>query len=231
MQKMSVARAASCCASFNELRGCRSESVTNVRADRFVLQALEMLRLPDVASETRWNTARVRVSNTLQNVSGVTAMATHRRHATFAMIVYAGLATALFPTLVHAGTPDEQFDCTSNPHRFISALIDAKSIDPQPTHVEANSVNAFKPAHGAGLHAFGFPIYAVFGYEPDDSLFRQGSGKTVDGPVYGVVVSAPAEPVRTRVEQANSRATVRPVVPLLLTAIVCDGQSAPMSAR
>jgi len=147
------------------------------------------------------------------------------------VLFYVGLAATLLPTLVRASTSDEQFDCTSNPHQFISSLIDAKSIDPQPARVEPNSVNAFRPTHGSELHAFGFRIYRVFGYERDDALFHQGNGKTIDGPVYGVVVSAPAESVKKRLEEANSRATVHAVVPLLLTAIVCDGQSTPVSAR
>jgi hypothetical protein len=33
--------------------------------------------------------------------------------------------------------------------------------------VEANSVNAFRPAHGSNLTAFGFRVYAVLGYEHD----------------------------------------------------------------
>lgn len=148
-------------------------------------------------------------------------MAKRRTHA---VLVYAGLAAALLPAFARAAAPDEQFDCRSSPHAFISSLIDAKSIEPQPTHVAPDSVNAFRPMKGAGLHAFGFPIYAVIGYERDDALFRHGEGKTIDGSVYGVVVSAPVESVRARVEQANVRATVQSVVPLLLTAIVCDGQ-------
>jgi hypothetical protein len=140
------------------------------------------------------------------------------------MLVYVGLAVALYPALARAQSPDEQLDCDSSPHAFITSLIDAKSIDPQPTRVEPDSVNAFRPVKGAALRAFGFPIYAVVGYAHDDTLFRHGKGKTIDGSVYGVVVSAPADSVRERVQQANSRATVQSVVPLLLTAIICDGE-------
>ncbi|MBB3257496.1 hypothetical protein F4827_002361 [Paraburkholderia bannensis] len=118
---------------------------------------------------------------------------------------------------------DKHFDCTSNPHEFISALIEEKSIDPKPSRVEANSVNAFRPAQGIRMSAFGFPIYVVLGYARDDDLFRHGAGKEIKAPLYGVVVSAPAESVRTRVSEANSDATVKSVVPLLLTAIVCGG--------
>ena len=140
----------------------------------------------------------------------------------FAVLAWVGLAAALAPRLACAGAPDQQFDCQSNPHAFISSLIDAKWIEPQPSRVESNSVNAFRPVHGSGLRAFGFPIYAVIGYQRDDSLFRHGDGRSIDGSVYGVVVSGPAKSVRQRVQQANSHAIVRSVVPLLLTAIVCD---------
>ncbi len=135
----------------------------------------------------------------------------------------AGLAALLVPHLAKAQSHDQQFDCKSNPHEFISALIEEKSINPQPSRVEANSVNAFRPVHGARLSAFGFPIYVVLGYARDDTLFHRGAGKEIDAPLYGVVVSAPAESVRTRVREANSDATVHSVVPLLLTAIVCGG--------
>lgn len=135
----------------------------------------------------------------------------------------AGLAALLVPHLAKAQSHDQQFDCKSNPHEFISALIEEKSINPQPSRVEANSVNAFRPVHGTRLSAFGFPIYVVLGYARDDTLFHRGAGKEIDAPLYGVVVSAPAESVRTRVREANSDATVHSVVPLLLTAIVCGG--------
>ena len=136
----------------------------------------------------------------------------------------AALATLLVPAHAHAQSPrDQQFDCKSNPHAFISSLIDEKSIDPEPSRVEANSVNAFRPSRGTRLSAFGFPIYVVLGYDRDDSLFKRGAGKEIASPLYGVVVSAPAETVRSRVREANSDATVQSVVPLLLTAIVCGG--------
>jgi hypothetical protein len=137
----------------------------------------------------------------------------------------AALAALLVPVFAHAqpGPRDEQFDCKSTPHTFISSLIDDKSIDPQPSRVEANSVNAFRPVRGTRLSAFGFPIYVVLGFDRDDTLFRRGAGKEISSPLYGVVVSAPAETVRSRVREANSDATVQSVVPLLLTAIVCGG--------
>lgn len=136
-----------------------------------------------------------------------------------------GVTALLVPLGAHPqeSPPDAQFDCNSNPHNFVTAFIDEKSIDPQPSRVEANSVNAFKPMRGTHLSAFGFPIYVVLGYDRDDTMFRRGGGKEIAAPLYGVVVNAPAESVRTRVRQANSDATVHAVVPLLLTAIVCGG--------
>ncbi|WP_052405734.1 hypothetical protein [Paraburkholderia heleia] len=141
-----------------------------------------------------------------------------------------GLAAfaALLVPVAHAqsmqtASHDQQFDCKSDPHTFISSLIEEKSIEPEPSRVEANSVNAFRPARGTRLSAFGFPIYVVLGYDRDDTLFRRGAGKEITSPLYGVVVSAPAEKVRSRVREANSDATVQSVVPLLLTAIVCGG--------
>lgn len=137
--------------------------------------------------------------------------------------LFAGLAAMLAPAFAHADNHDEQFDCRSTPHTFISSLIDEKSIDPKPSRVEANSVNAFRPVRGNQLSAFGFPIYVVIGYEADDTLFHHGSGKEIEAPLYGVVVSAPADSVRVRLREANSDATVKTVVPLMLTAIVCGG--------
>jgi len=133
-------------------------------------------------------------------------------------------AAMLVPTLAsaHSTLVDDQFDCTSDPHTFISTLIDNKSIGPKPSRVEANSVNAYRPVEGNRLRAFGLPIYAVFGFARDDTLFARGSGKDPSDPVYGVVVSAPATTVRERLREHHSDAQVKAVVPLVLTAIVCE---------
>lgn len=153
-------------------------------------------------------------------VSVFTAMSKRR---TPVVTLFAGLAALVVPAIAHADSHDEQFDCTSNPHAFISSLIDEKSIEPKPSRVESNSVNAFRPVQRGVLRAFGFPIYVVLGYERGDTLFHHGSGKEIDSPLYGVVVSAPEDSVRLRLREANSTATVETVVPLLLTAIVCGG--------
>jgi hypothetical protein len=88
--------------------------------------------------------------------------------------------------------------------------------------IEANSVNAFRPAHGSNLTAFGFHVYAVFGYEQDDPMFKQGSGQPTMTSAYGVVVTGPAESVEARAREAGSDAVIREVVPLLLTAVFCN---------
>lgn len=132
-------------------------------------------------------------------------------------------AAATLPGIAAAQTHaiDDALGCDQQPHAFISGLLDDRSIDAKPMRVESNSVNAFRPAAGSGLMAFGFRVYAVLGYAPDDDLFKAGNGRPVDGTLYGVVVSGPKEAVESRVREAGSSATVRSVVPLVLTAVVC----------
>jgi hypothetical protein len=88
--------------------------------------------------------------------------------------------------------------------------------------VEANSVNAFRPVHGGNLTAFGFHVYAVFGYEQDDPMFKQGSGELIAASTYGVVVTGAAESVEAFARKGGD-AGIREVVPLLLTAVFCNG--------
>lgn len=118
---------------------------------------------------------------------------------------------------------DAQFDCRARPHAFITQLIDDKYIESDPMRVDTNSVNAFRPVHGSDMTVFGFRVYAVLGYEPDDDMFRKGRGKALANPLYGVVLSAPSESVESRVRAAGSTATVHMVIPLLLTAVICSG--------
>lgn len=138
----------------------------------------------------------------------------------FAVLLASG--AGFCPVVAHAYALDAQFDCRARPHAFIGQLIHTQYIDPNPMHVEANSVNAFRPAHGSDITAFGFRVYAVIGYEQDDEMFRKGPGQALAGPLYGAVLSAPSEAVESRVREAGSNATVRMVIPLLLTAVVCS---------
>ncbi|MGF6932540.1 hypothetical protein OKW41_001679 [Paraburkholderia sp. UCT70] len=126
------------------------------------------------------------------------------------------------PVAAHAYALDGQFDCRASPHAFIGQLINNQYINPNPMHVEANSVNAFRPAQGSDITAFGFRVYAVLGYEQDDGTFKKGRGNALAGPLYGAVLSAPSDAVESRVRDAGSNATVRMVIPLLLTAVVCS---------
>lgn len=87
--------------------------------------------------------------------------------------------------------------------------------------VDKNSVNAFRPVHGSDMTAFGFRVYAVLGYEPDDGMFRKGHGQALASPLYGAVLSAPSDSVELRVRAAGSTATVHAVIPMLLTAVIC----------
>lgn len=132
------------------------------------------------------------------------------------------LGIAFYPVLSYTHTLDPQFACKSNAHTFIAGLINDDSIDRDPTHVEANSVNAFRPAQGSDLTAFGYPVHDVFGYEHNDAMFKRGGGEALAGSLYGAVVSAPTEEVEARVRKAGSGAVVQEVVPLVLTAIVCN---------
>jgi len=109
-----------------------------------------------------------------------------------------------------------------SPHAFIKPLLDSQDIDPMPMRVEANSVNAFRPTHDSHLTAFGYRVYAVVGYEEGDSIFQQGSDKPIAKSGYGVVVFGPSDTVKARLREAGSDATVREVVPLLITAVFCS---------
>jgi hypothetical protein len=137
----------------------------------------------------------------------------------FAVLLLSGAGFG--PVAAHAYALDAQFDCRARPHVFIGQLIHTQYVDPNPMHVEANSVNAFRPAHGRDIAAFGFRVYAVIGYEQDDGLFKKGAGQALAGQLYGAVLSAPREAVESRVREAGSNATVRRVIPLLQTAVVC----------
>jgi hypothetical protein len=131
------------------------------------------------------------------------------------------LSMTLYSNLLYAQPLDPQLACDTNAHMFIAGLVNDDYIAPGPTHVEANSVNAFRPKQGSGLTAFGFPVHSVFGYEHNDALFIPGGGDALAGSIYGVVVAAPADQVEARVHESGSDAVVREVVPLVATAIFC----------
>ncbi|MDR5856353.1 hypothetical protein P9239_21985 [Caballeronia sp. LZ062] len=137
----------------------------------------------------------------------------------------AALAGAVMPSVSQAYPLERQLDCKSSAHRFIAPLRDERYIDDSPMRVEANSVNAFRPTHGSDLTAYGFRVYAVLGYEQGDAMFKQGTGAPINDSAYGVVVVGSKESVEARVRESGSTAVVHEVVPLLMTAIFCNGSA------
>jgi hypothetical protein len=132
---------------------------------------------------------------------------------------------ALAPAVCIAQPIESQLDCKSTAHRFIAPLRADESIEATPMRVEANSVNAFKPTRSDALTAYGYRVYAVLGYEQGDAMFRQGSGQPVSDSAYGVVLVAPSDAVEERVREAGSTAVVKSVVPMIMTAVFCDGNA------
>jgi hypothetical protein len=138
-----------------------------------------------------------------------------------ALGVLAALGAVLYAIPSAAYELDAQLDCSSNAHAFITSLQSDQFIEPEPMHVEANSVNAFRPTRGSQLTAFGFRVYAVLGYDQNDQLFHKGSGQAMAGSLYGVVVFGSSESVKTHLQDAGSEAMVREVMPLVMTAVLC----------
>jgi hypothetical protein len=126
----------------------------------------------------------------------------------------------LSPTFARAGAIEEQLDCKSTGHGFISPLLQSGEIQMKPMRVERNSINAFRPARGVKLTAFDFPVFVVLGYEKDDPIFTPGKGDPIADWAYGVVVTGSSDDVKERMRQTGSNAVVREVTPLM-TAILC----------
>lgn len=134
--------------------------------------------------------------------------------------VFLALAAAALPLSSHAAALDAPLTCNESGHQFIADLAQQQLIDPKPMRVESNSINAFSPAQGADLSAFGFHVFAVVGYEKDDPMFRVGDGEPVARSAYGVVVFGGEAKVQTALAEAGSTAIVHRVAPLV-TAIFC----------
>lgn len=126
----------------------------------------------------------------------------------------------LTPTLARAGAIEEQLNCKSSGHAFITPLLQSGEIDSKPMRVEANSVNAFRPAHGVHLTAFDYRVFAVLGFQKDDPLFKMGNGDPIGDSAYGVVVVGPSDDVEDHVRKTGSPAVIHNVTPLI-TAILC----------
>ena len=133
----------------------------------------------------------------------------------------AAMSFGLSSTLAHAGSIDEQLDCKSTGHGFISALLQSGELQSKPMRVESNSINAFRPARGVKLTAFDFQVFVVLGYEKDDPIFKPGKGAPIGDSAYGVVVTGASDDVKDRLRQIGSSATVHEVTPVM-TAILCQ---------
>ncbi|SAL17431.1 hypothetical protein AWB71_00723 [Caballeronia peredens] len=120
----------------------------------------------------------------------------------------------------HARALDAQLDCKSTPHDFIAPLQESKLLDAKPMRVEPNSINAFRPAKGAVLTAYGFKVYALVAYQKDDPLFKPGKGEPIGDAAYGAVVWGGDVEVEQKVREAGSDAVVHHVAPFI-TAIFC----------
>jgi hypothetical protein len=119
-----------------------------------------------------------------------------------------------------ASALDAALACNETGHQFIADLAQQQLIEPTPTRVESNSINAFRPAKGADLSAFGFHVFAVVGFEKDDPMFHTGDGEPVANSAYGAVVFGGDDSVQAAVAQAGSTAIVHHVGPHI-TAIFC----------
>ncbi|WP_116138598.1 hypothetical protein [Trinickia diaoshuihuensis] len=116
---------------------------------------------------------------------------------------------------------DEPLHCDRPAREFVGALESQGLIDPHPTHVEANSINAFNPTRNADLTAFGFHVFAIVGYQKGDPMFHKGDGKPLADSAYGAVVLGSTDSVQAAVRAGGSSAIVHHVGPFV-TAIFCQ---------
>jgi hypothetical protein len=133
-------------------------------------------------------------------------------------------ALAAFPLMAAADPLDSSLACHLDAHDFIAPLIQNGSINAKASRVEDNSVNAFYPAKGTDLRAFGYSVVAVVGYQKDDPLFQRGAGKPIGDSAYGAVVLGSTNGVKSKVDALGSTAIVHHVAPFI-TAIFCDKRS------
>ena len=83
-----------------------------------------------------------------------------------------GLLLAAAPP-VHAAPSIPRWRA-ARPRQFFAMLRNQHLIDPEPMHVEPDSVNAFWPARDATLSAFDLNVFAIFAYEAGNPAFRAG---------------------------------------------------------
>ena len=132
------------------------------------------------------------------------------------------IGLSLYSNVIYAHELDASLDCQSGSHEFIKQLVDAQEIGSKPMRVSDNSVNAYQPRKKGDLTALGFKVSAVFGFSPNDDMFSQNVSGGVTNEVYGVVVMAGKDAVSERIHDIGSPATVKEVMPLVMTAVVCQ---------
>jgi hypothetical protein len=137
------------------------------------------------------------------------------------LIFFCAAIAAVLPTFSHATALDEGLYCDRTAHEFIGPLERDGLIDPKPSRVEPNSINAFNPASGAQLTAFGFHTFKIVAFQQDDPMFRKGDGKPIAKSAYGAVVIGSRAKVQAAVDAAQSPAIVHEVAPFI-TAIFCQ---------
>lgn len=152
---------------------------------------------------------------------------------------FVAAATLLASQLASAQGLDASLDCSADPHQFIAQLIDQKAIEAKPMKTSDKTVSAYGTHSDQHLTALGFPVKAVFGTPARDNAFAdkgndqqmataqqvsmQTSADAQPAPAkYGVVVMAGSDQVTERLRQMGSPATVKEVLPLVMTAVICQ---------
>ncbi|WP_029044110.1 MULTISPECIES: hypothetical protein [Cupriavidus] len=137
------------------------------------------------------------------------------RHPLFAALL------AAMPALGSAASFDSLLACGESAHQFIAGLQQQRLIETSPMRVEDNSVNAFWPKSDAGMTVLGRSVFAVFGYQPGDALFKAGKGTPLDKPLHGVAVVGSTEAITKTLATSGSKARAEHAAPFI-TAIICD---------
>jgi hypothetical protein len=124
------------------------------------------------------------------------------------------------PSLARAQSLDAVLGCRDSAHQFIEALRAQRLVEDRPVHVEDNAINTFWPTRDAHLSAFTYQVFAVIGYQENDTMFVKGRGQPLQGSLYGVVVVGGTQNVAAAIKAGGSNAFAKHAGPFL-TAVVC----------
>lgn len=145
-----------------------------------------------------------------------------KRTFTFTLGALCAIWLAALPLAARAATLDESLTCRESAHEFVSGLIERELINSTPMRVESNSINAFWPASGQHMTAYGFTVFAIVGFQQDDPLFQTGNGKPIARSAYGAVVIGSDTRVKAAVTEAGNTAAIVHHAGPMLTAIFCQ---------